>query len=179
MNDVRPMRAAKQRAILCMQLASAPRKPAQFNHRARSEVNFSSASVVGGGVTVQPSRIPNGGRGLFAARRFSSGDVITEYYGVIVDLGKPTVQPLAPTHILTVTRDCVIDASGGRSRPGLPAGGFANDPRGTGQGPNTEFVRTTAAAGPGVPPSTNTGERIGFRMWLVALRGAAWGRSSL
>lgn len=66
--------------------------------------HFEGIGYIGDGVVVEPSNIPNSGRGLFTSRAFKSGDFITEYDGVCLDNNHAKKIPTKfKTHMITLS----------------------------------------------------------------------------
>lgn len=97
------------------------------------------------GVSISPSRIPGGGMGLFATKRFERDQKIVEYGGIARNMATlddaydyigtngVLVEPTAPYAIDIGTT--ILDAACLRG-----AGAFANDPQGTQHRANARIV---------------------------------------
>jgi hypothetical protein len=91
---------------------------------------FSEPAVLGDGLRVAPSGIPNSGRGLFTTRFFRRGDLVTEYVGTRISRER-ALQLKAlnlHSHIRSISFHELID--GERDPQELQGvGAMANDPR--------------------------------------------------
>ncbi len=65
-------------------LMQEPLPPPQKKQK-RSRGHPKGVPVVGDGVEIRPSTIPNAGNGLFAMKDFHPNDVVTEYWGELID----------------------------------------------------------------------------------------------
>ena len=115
-----------------------------------------NSSVIDNGVEIKRSNIPNAGLGLFASKKFSKGDTVTEYDGVIID--RNTAMQLREdrkdTHIVALTvQHSAIDGLK-KQISGRGGASFANDINDT-KDYNVTFCRTSKII-PGLP-DTRTG----------------------
>ncbi len=89
------------------------------------------------GTRVKPATMPAAGMGLFAARGFAVGEHIADYTG---DEALLRSAADGGPYFLALTQRRAIDAA--RTNSGY--GRWANDPHGSGSGPNAEFVLNQA-----------------------------------
>jgi hypothetical protein len=85
---------------------------------------------------IKTSTIPLAGRGLFAERDFAAGEHIADYTGDLLRLRRDSD---GGQYALALNSREAIDAARTNTAPGRSA----NDPRGSGQRPNSEFVINT------------------------------------
>jgi hypothetical protein len=85
------------------------------------------------GTRIKAATVPAAGKGLFAAREFAAGEHIADYSG---DEALLRSAADGGPYYLALTQRRAIDAA--RTNSGY--GRWANDPRGSGSGPNAEFV---------------------------------------
>jgi hypothetical protein len=100
--------------------------------------------VIGDGIDIRKSKLPNAGRGLFVTRRYAAGDPVTEYDGEVISHREAAQrQQLGEgTHIATLeSRHTAVD---GRrltaNDKGRGGGSFANDGRDL-RKPNVVFLK--------------------------------------
>lgn len=89
--------------------------------------------VIGDGIDIRNSKLPNAGRGLFVTRRYAAGDPVTEYDGEVISHHEAAQrQQLGEgTHIATLeSRHTAVDGRGLTANDkGRGGGSFANDGR--------------------------------------------------
>lgn len=97
-------------------------------------------------VYVAPSTLlPHAGLGLFAARDFAPGEVLSLYDGELVDRG--TALARDPSHMRVVLLHCMYIDGLRAPLPQRGWGSFANDPRGTQVRANACYALHTGARG--------------------------------
>jgi len=93
------------------------------------KLDTASLPVVGGGVEVRPSGIIGAGNGLFAARAFGKGDVVTFVDGPVVsDSVVRSRDPSLNTHVRTLMSHFLVVDALRSPQQGKGGGSFANDP---------------------------------------------------
>lgn len=98
------------------------------------QLNGDGMAVVGGGVALRPSQIPNAGLGLYADKVFNKGDRVTQYCGPILGHGEVAQMPAErTTHCRSLRMQ--FDVIDGISDPievfGQGGASFCNDPLNT------------------------------------------------
>ena len=116
-------------------------------------------------------------QGLYTARPIASGQMITEYAGVVIPRKKTVrleeektshdAQLDKTSHIVSLGHHAQLDGRNVEPAFGVPCAQWANNPFGD-QQPNVQFVRTTSPAVKGV---TRGGDMTtSDRVWLRGLR---------
>lgn len=123
--QVLPASAKRRRDSISPQAASTLADSAAGGHRIVVPFLRYRATVVGGGVYVKESTIPNAGNGLFAAVPFASGAIVTAYDGERLHDYEHAASQEVQTHIVQMG-GIYID---GLREPiaGRGGGSFAND----------------------------------------------------
>lgn len=149
-----------------------------------SMLNWSTLSGYGKGLTVEASTIPQAGNGLFAARNFPEGGVITEYSGRVFPSCKGFGPVYDHSYVAYMPPYCIdgynmqelgiISKKLNNTSTYIPLGPIANDAKSRTMYNAVTYMSKSnlnpCITNTEIPSTWNMGKRTQRRLWLVATR---------